>query len=294
MLQMGLRIGQRPRTLITTTPRPIRLLRDLLAREGKDVVVVRGSTLDNAANLAASFLETIQARYAGTRLGRQELNAELLSDTPGALWQLDNLDANRIEPHKIIKKGRVELVRIVVAIDPAVSTSEGSDETGIVVCGIDEHKHFYVLYDLSGRYQPHEWAAKAIRAYSECEADRIVAEKNQGGDMVAATLRNVNPDVPLRTVHASRGKVLRAEPIAALYEQNRVSHVGTFAKLEDQMCSFTADFNRVKAGYSPDRVDALVFALTELSARLQVEAPIVMPYVTGQPRSFPGSATGYY
>jgi phage terminase large subunit-like protein len=291
MLQMGLRMGQRPRALVTTTPRPIKLIKDLLLREGKDVVVTRGSTFDNAANLAPNFLEAVKSRYEGTRLGRQELQAELLSDTPGALWTLDALDANRIEPHRIIKKGGAEMARIVVAVDPAVSNSEGSDETGIVVAGIDEHKHAYVLQDLSGRYQPAEWATKAINAYHHWQADRIVAEVNQGGAMVAATIRNIDPNVALREVHASRGKVLRAEPISALYEQNRVSHVGTFQQLEDQMCSFTSDFNRTKAGYSPDRVDALVFALTELTNLAGMEPPVVVPYVVGTPRSFPGSAT---
>ncbi|MGB3271813.1 MAG: terminase family protein [Xanthobacteraceae bacterium] len=262
MLMLGLRLGRHPRWLATTTPRPIKLLKDLLTR--KDVVISRATTFDNAANLASTFLEAVKARYEGTRLGRQELNAELLSDTPGALWQLDWLD-----------KGRVvrapELKRIVVAIDPAVSNSEGSDETGIVVAGIDHNDHGYVLADLSGRYGPRDWAIKAVCAYRDHKADRIVAEVNNGGAMVETTLRMVDASVPYRAVHASRGKVTRAEPISALYEQGKIHHVGTFSALEDQMCSFTSDFDRNRAGYSPDRLDALVWCLTELMTTHRAE-----------------------
>jgi predicted phage terminase large subunit-like protein len=258
MLQFGLRLGVRPRWLATTTPRPIKLLKELLAREGKDVVVTRGSTFENEANLAPTFLAAVRSRYEGTRLGRQELNAELLSDTPGALWSMDWLDRDRVTTAP-------ELKRIVVAIDPAVSNKEGSDETGIVVAGVTKGEHAYVLEDLSGRYAPHEWARRAIEAYVHHKADRIIAEVNNGGAMVEATIRNIAPRISFKAVHASRGKVVRAEPIAALYEQRRVHHVGTLATLEDQMCAFTTDFDRGRAGYSPDRVDALVWALTELS-----------------------------
>jgi predicted phage terminase large subunit-like protein len=181
-----------------------------------------------------------------------------LSDTPGALWQLEWLDRDRLEQAP-------ELRRVVVAIDPAASNNEGSDETGIIVAGRGEDKHLYVIEDLSGRYQPHEWARKAIQAYRRHKADRIVAEVNNGGQMVEATLRAVDPRVSFKAVHASRGKVVRAEPIAALYEKREVHHVGSFATLEDQMCAFTTDFDRGRAGYSPDRVDGLVWALTELS-----------------------------
>ncbi|MCP1852097.1 MULTISPECIES: DNA-packaging protein [unclassified Bradyrhizobium] len=259
MLMFGLRLGRHPRWLATTTPRPIKLLKELLAREGRDVVVTRGSTFENEANLAATFLAAVRQRYEGTRLGRQELNAELLSDMPGALWQLDWLDRDRVS---VAPK---ELRRIVVAIDPAVSNNEGSDETGIIVAGVTRDDHVYVLEDLSGRYAPHEWAAKAIDAYRRQKADRILAEVNNGGAMVEATIRAIDSRVSFKAVHASRGKVVRAEPIAALYEQRKVHHVGNFAVLEDQMCSFTSDFDRAKVGYSPDRVDALVWALTELS-----------------------------
>jgi predicted phage terminase large subunit-like protein len=256
MLMFGLRLGRHPRWLVTTTPKPIKLLKELIARP--DVVVTGGSTFENAANLAPTFLQAITDRYAGTRLGRQELEAELLSDTPGALWSLDLLDRLRVTHAP-------ELRRIVVSIDPAVSESEGSDETGIIVAGVGAADgHVYVLADLTGKFAPHEWAGIAIAAYRRHLADRIVAEKNQGGAMVEGTIRAVDPNVPYRAVHASRGKVTRAEPVSALYEQGKVHHVGVFSALEDQMCAFTSDFNRRTAGYSPDRVDALVWAITEL------------------------------
>jgi len=258
MLMFGLRLGKWPRWLATTTPRPIKLLKELLAREGRDVVVTRGSTFENEDNLAPIFLAAVRQRYEGTRLGRQELNAELLSDMPGALWQLDWLDRDRVAVAPDLK-------RIVVAIDPAVSNNEGSDETGIIVAGVTKGQQIYVLEDLSGKYAPHEWAAKAIAAYRRHKADRILAEVNNGGAMVEATIRALDRLVSFRSVHASRGKVVRAEPIAALYEQRRVNHVGNFSTLEDQMCAFTSDFDRARVGYSPDRVDALVWALTELS-----------------------------
>ncbi len=188
---------------------------------------------------------------------RRELEAEILEDVPGALWN-----------HATIEAGRVTsvpaLVRIVVAIDPAAGSGEHSDETGIVVAGKDAAGHGYVLADLSGRYPPTEWAKAAIAAYRAHDADRIVAEINNGGDMVEATIRMVDPTVPFTAVHAARGKVARAEPVAALYEQGRVHHLGALPRLEDQMCAFAHDYDRETAGYSPDRVDALVWALTEL------------------------------
>lgn len=260
MLLFGLRVGKRPRMLITTTPKPVKLIKDLLAREGVDVVVTRGKTLDNAANLAPTFLSQIVAKYDGTRLGRQELNAELLEDVPGALWARSWLDAGRVNEAPPLR-------RIVVAIDPAVSTSEGSDETGIVVAGIAADQRMYVLDDLSGKFGPDEWARRAMRAYHRWQADRIIGEKNNGGDLIESVIRSVEKHVPYRAVHASRGKVPRAEPISALYEQGKVSHVGMgLAILEDQMCAFTSDFDRSRSGYSPDRMDALVWALTELNS----------------------------
>jgi predicted phage terminase large subunit-like protein len=261
MLMFGLRLGKRPRTVIATTPRPTKLLRQLLAREGHDLVVTRGSTFENSANLAPAFFSQIVNRYEGTRLGRQELLAEVLMDVPGALWSLETIDKAR-------RDRAPELRRIVVAIDPAVSSHEGSDETGIVVAGVDEHGHGWVLEDLSGRYAPHEWARAAIEAYNRHNADRIVAEVNQGGAMVESTMRTIDANVPFTAVHASRGKYVRAEPIAALYEQGRVHHVGNFPQLEDQMTSFVPDIDRTRMG-SPDRVDALVWALTDLVVERQ-------------------------
>jgi len=254
MLMMGLRLGARPRCCVTTTPKPSRLIRGLVAREGRDVAITRGRTYDNAANLAKSFLDTIVKQYEGTRLGRQELDAELLTDTPGALWSREMIEAARIDPG-----AAPGMRRIVVAIDPAVSSGQDSDETGIVVAGLGYDDKGYLLEDLSGRYAPHEWASVAVRAYHRHKADRIVAEVNQGGAMVESTVRVVDPSVSYKAVHASRGKVARAEPVSALYEQGRVHHVGAFPQLEDQLCDFAPG-----ATSSPDRLDALVWAITEL------------------------------
>jgi phage terminase large subunit-like protein len=259
MLMFGLRLpgpaGGDPRAIVTTTPRPIRLIRELLA--DPKVAVTRGRTADNAAHLAPAFLDQIVRRYEGTRLGRQELDGELLDDMPGALWTHALIDAARVTAHP-------DLVRIVVAIDPAATSGEHADETGIVVAARDAAGHGYVLADASGHHPPVEWARIAVAAYHAQHADRIVAEVNNGGEMVAAMLRLTDPNVPFTAVHAAHGKVARAEPVAALYEQGRVHHLGAFAPLEDQMCAFSADFDRDIAGYSPDRVDALVWALTEL------------------------------
>jgi predicted phage terminase large subunit-like protein len=220
-------------------------------------VVTRGSSYENRANLAPAFFEQIVRKYEGTRLGRQELEAELLEDTPGALWSHGLIEASRL-------RSAPEMTRVVVAIDPAVTSGEEADETGIVIAGKDNKGHGYVLADISGRYPPTQWARLAINAYTTHGADRIVAEVNNGGDMVEATLRMVDPNVAFTAVHASRGKVVRAEPVAALYEQGRAHHIGTFPQLEDQMTSFTSDIDRAAAGYSPDRVDALVWAFSEL------------------------------
>lgn len=256
MLMFGLRLGKHPRTVIATTPRPTKLVRQLLAREGHDIVVTRGSSYENRANLSPTFFSQIVAKYEGTRLGRQELDAEVLMDVPGALWTLDAIDQAR-------RERAPDLQRVVVGIDPAVSSNEGSDETGIIVCGRDEKGHGYVLEDLSGRYDPAGWARAAISAYYRHNADRVVAEINQGGEMVENTLRTIDTNVSYIAVRASRGKFTRAEPVAALYEQGRVHHVGAFPELEDQITGFVADLDRAKFG-SPDRVDALVWAITEL------------------------------
>ncbi len=254
-LQFGLRLGERPKQVFTTTPRPIKLLREILA--GPNTVITRGSSLDNGPNLAPTFLASVIGKYHGTRLGRQELDAEMLEDVAGALWTRASIDAARV-------KTAPDLARIVVAIDPATTSGEDADETGIVVAGVDRAGHGYVLEDLSCREGPAEWARRAIAAYRRHHADRIIAEVNNGGEMVEATLRMVDGAVSFRAVHASRGKVVRAEPVAALYEQGRVRHVGSLSHLEDQMCAFATDFDPRRAGFSPDRVDALVWAFTDL------------------------------
>ncbi|HEX6841401.1 MAG TPA: terminase family protein [Stellaceae bacterium] len=255
MLMLGLRLGADPRCVVTTTPKPIRLIRQLLGDRG--AVVTRGSTYDNAANLAPAFLAQIVRRYEGTRLGRQELDAEVLDDVPGALWTRDAIDRAKVAAAPALR-------RVVVAIDPAVSTGEEADETGILVAALGQDGHGYVLDDLSARLAPAGWARRAIAAYHAHHADRVVAEVNNGGDLVEATLRAVDAGVAYRAVRASRGKAVRAEPVAALYEQGRVHHVGSFPALEDQMCACAPDLDRGMAGISPDRLDALVWALTDL------------------------------
>jgi len=252
-LMFGLRLGESPRCIITTTPKPTKIIRNLMSRP--DVHIHRGSTFDNAANLAPQALEALKERYAGTNLGRQELYAEILDDTEGALWNYQNLEKTRVTIEQV-----PELVRVVVAIDPAVTNNEGSDETGIVVAGVGVDGRYYVLDDISGRMSADHWARQSVQAYYKYEADRIVAEVNNGGDLVERLLRTVDTAVPYTPVTASRGKMVRAEPIAAMYEQDKVSHVGTFPQLEEQLCTFT-----LGSKTSPDRLDALVWALTELS-----------------------------
>src|ERR1017187_9711354 len=243
-LTFGLRLGTHPRTIVTTTPRPVKVITNLLNRTDDSVHVVRGSTFDNAKNLAPSALAQLRARYEGTRLGRQELYAELLLDTPGALWTQEMLDKRRI-------KELPELVRIILAVDPAVTSGEDSDETGIVVVAKGADGRGYLLADRSCRDTPSGWAHRAVAAFEEFKCDRVVAEKNQGGDMVELTLRSVMPNISYKGIVAKHGKRLRAEPIAALYEQGRISHCGVFEQLEDQLVSWVPD-----SGFSPDRLDA--------------------------------------
>lgn len=249
MLMLGLRLGTDPRVAIATTPRPTALIKRLL--EDSHCTVTHGSTYENRANLAVAFFDQIITQYEGTRLGRQEINAEVLTDTPGALWTREMLDACRVTKLP-------PLVRIVVAVDPEATSSEQSAETGIVVAGISADKQGYVLDDVTVRATPHGWATQAVAAYAKHRADRIVYETNQGGEMVEHTLRTVDANASLKGVHASRNKQARAEPIAALYEQGKVHHVGTFTEMEDQLCNWTP------GNTSPDRLDALVWALTEL------------------------------
>ena len=264
-LQFGLRLGEHPRQIVTTTPRPIPVIRRLV--KDVDTVVTKGRTYDNAANLAPPFLKQVEERYGGTRLGRQELDGEILEDIPGALWSRSLIDDNRIKPDDA-----PDYERIVVSVDPATSSEEGSDENGIVVVGVardtEGYARGYVLEDGSLKGSPEEWARKAVHLYRKYSADLMVAEKNQGGEMVSSVIKAVDRTVNVKLVHASRGKHIRAEPISALYEQGRVSHVGRLDKLEDQMCFFSMDNLRSGAMGSPDRVDALVWGLTEIFSKI--------------------------
>jgi len=255
----GLRLGKKPQAIITTTPRPTKLMRELLA----DPLThsTRHSTFENIGNLAENFLDRVVGKYEGTRLGRQELHAEMLLDAPGALWTrilLEQAQAGRDEAPK--------LTRIVVAVDPPATSGESADECGMIVAGLAADRRVHILADLTRQGEtPLTWASRAVEAYRNFKADCIVAEVNNGGEMIETLIRQVDANVPYRAVRASRGKFARAEPVAALYEQNRVRHCGIFAKLEDQMCLMTPDFDRARAGYSPDRVDALVWAVTALA-----------------------------
>lgn len=259
-LQFGLRLGDHPRTVVTTTPRPLPLIRRLVA--DPNVAVTRGATWDNAANMPASFIREIEEKYGGTRLGRQELEGEILNDIPGALWNREMIDTHRL------KEAPADLLRVIVAVDPATSNNEGSDENGVVVVGLardaDGYARGYILEDASLKGSPEAWSRVAVRMFRKWSADKIVAEKNQGGDMVLSIIRAADRSVPVTLVHASRGKHVRAEPVSALYEQGRVHHCGRFDKLEDQMCLFSVDNLRSSNMGSPDRVDALVWGLTEI------------------------------
>lgn len=248
-LLFGLRLGRNPRAVVTTTPRPTPTFK-LLCSDPL-CAVTRGKTGENAENLSPIFIDTIMRRFRGTRLGRQELDGDLLEDVPGALWKRSTLDEHRV-------RVAPTLVRIVVALDPAATSTEDSDESGILVGGLGDDGHGYVLDDLSGRMSPEEWGSVVVSAYHKRGADRVVAETNNGGEMVERVLRVVDPTVSYRALWASRGKTTRAEPVAALYEQGRVHHVGDLGLLEDELCSW------VHGDASPNRLDALVWLLTEL------------------------------
>ncbi len=250
MLMMGLRLGDHPQAVVTTTPKPINTLRGILALRG--TVQTGGSTYENRANLAQSWFDEILQKYEGTTLGQQELYANLLDEMPGAYWTRKLLERCRMEAVP------ENLTRVVVAIDPATTAEEGSDETGLIVAARDRKGNGLILQDASGRMTPIQWATKAVQLADHWKADRVVAETNQGGLMVEQTLRTVRPTLSYRGVHASRSKEARAEPVAALYEQGKVFHVGTFPALEDQLCTWTPGND------SPDRLDALVWALTDL------------------------------
>lgn len=259
-LMLGLRLGANPQCVATTTPKPNALIRTLLKR--RSTVVSRGSTYDNLGNLAPSFREQVLATYEGTRIGRQELLGELLEDVEGALWTLERIDAGRVQVPP-------DMQRIVVAVDPSGGSGPNNDEQGIVVAGLGVDGGLYVLADRSCKLSPHGWASRAIAAYREFAADRVVAERNFGGEMVESTILQVDKTVPVKVITASRGKAQRAEPIAALYEHDpvRVHHVGAMPQLEDQLTTWTP-----QDGTSPDRLDAMVWALTELTDGLGADA----------------------
>lgn len=259
--KFGLRLGAHPQSIITTTPKPIKNIRDLLKEQ--NVIVTKGTSYENRENLATTFFDEIVKRYEGTRLGRQELNAEMLEDTPGALWTRDMI--RHIQPISV-----PQLQRIVIGVDPAISSEDNSNETGIVAVGVDSNQKGYVLADVSGILKPHEWGKRAIALFKELSADTIVCEVNQGGEMVTNTIKSIDPVIPVKAVHASRGKYIRAEPISAIYSRDSFVHVGMFEQLEDSMCTFTPDFDRAKQG-SPDRLDAMVWAATELFPSLVAE-----------------------
>jgi phage terminase large subunit-like protein len=278
MAMMGLRIGVNPQAMIATTPRPIPLLRELI--KSPNTITTRATTFANRSNLAPTFFEHIIKKYEGTRLGRQELLGDILEEAEGALWTRQMVEQAR--------DGRTSsFVRVVVAIDPAVSATASSSLTGIVVAARGHDQRGYVLADLSGRYSPDSWARVAVGAYHEYKADRIVAEGNQGGDLVRSTLMTVNQNVPISIVHASRSKQARAEPVAALYEQRRITHLAAFPELDDQLCTWEP----LSGDPSPDRLDALVWALSELMLGV-AEPTIYVPIWGGTARNIPGQSYG--
>ncbi len=258
-LKFGLRLGTNPQAILTTTPRPIPLIKELLADPLCETT--RGTTYENKANLAKPFLTAIVKKFEGTRLGRQELNAEVLDDAPGALWKREkDIEAHRWFPTPLQPK-LPDFTRVVVAIDPSVSSDSAEAETGIICAALGEDGLGYVLDDASLlKPTPEEWGREAVSQYNKLQADRVIGEVNNGGDLVESNVAAVSKRVAFKKVHASRGKQARAEPIASLYEQGRVRHVGTFALLEDQMCQWEPGVSL----WSPNRVDALVWALTEL------------------------------
>ena len=267
MMMFGLRLGKHPKVFVTTTPKTTKLIRTIL--DDEKTTVSKGSTYDNAANLADTFLDAVRKTYEGTRLGRQELYAEILDEASGALWNRTLLAKCEIEKDEV-----PNLSRIVVSIDPAITSNSESDMTGIVVAGIDVNGIAYVLEDHTGRYTPQQWAAKAVELYHEHLADRVVAERNQGGDMVRHTLHTEDENLPVKLVHASRGKMARAEPVSALYEQDKVKHVRGLNDLEDQM----VQWEPLGSIGSPDRLDALVWAITDLSLNGYAKPQLKLAY----------------
>lgn len=266
-LNFCLRLGPHPRTLITTTPKNTKMLKYLLSGEGTWVTVTRGQTFDNAANLSPAFIEEMKRRYGATRLGQQELYGLLLEDIDGALWRSELIEPYRVKPDQI-----PTLSRVVVAVDPAITAETQSDETGIIVAGIDSQEKVYVLKDLSGRYTPLQWGHRAVEAYHSYQADRVVFETNQGGDMVQTIIHQIDATISFKGVHATRGKAIRAEPVVALYEQGHVHHASVgLEKLEQQLLEYVPGESKK----SPDRLDALVWAITELRLQPRIIEPSV-------------------
>lgn len=279
-LQFGLRLGDHPQVVVTTTPRPIPVIKEIIG--DPRTITTRGATMDNKSNLAESFMAQIVAKYEGTRLGRQELHAEILDDVPGALWTRSMMDLTNVAEAP-------EMARVVVAIDPSGTggNDDGHDSVGIVVAGRGIDGRCYVLADESCNLSPDGWARQAITAYHRHGADRIIAETNYGGAMVEAIIRAADRSVAYKTVTASRGKHIRAEPIAALYEQGRVSHVRGLDRLEDQMMLMTA--SGFQGEGSPDRVDALVWAVTELMLTAAPSKPVLALSPMRERAAFPKS-----
>ena len=278
----GLRIGLNPQAMISTTPKPIPIIRELIRQSIGDnptCVITRATTYANRAALASPFYSRIIQRYEGTRLGRQELLGEVIDEQEGALWNRALIEQARLT-------GRVpDMSRIVVGVDPSVSVSHQSAMCGIVVAGIAADKHAYVIDDVSGRYSPDRWAKEVVRCFDTYQADRIVAEGNQGGELVRVNIGTVRKNLPIRIVHARHSKQARAEPVAALYEQGKVTHVKPLPELEDQLCTWEP----LSGDPSPDRLDALVWSLTDLMLKGASYPPIVSPVVVGQARYWPGS-----
>ena len=260
----GFRMGTHPLAVITTTPKPIGLVKELIKRVGQDVVLTRGSTYENRANLAAVFFDQVISRYEGTNLGRQELHAEVIEDLEGSLWKRSTIELNRISSAQLAVL-MPSIARIVIGVDPP----GGATECGIVAAGKGlcyckgsdkPEEHMVILEDASLQAPPNEWATAVNRIFLKRDADRVIGEKNYGGDMVESTIRSVNPSISYKNVSATRGKAVRAEPVAAKYEQGKVHHVGTFEKLEDEMCEWIPG----KTAESPNRMDALVWCGREL------------------------------
>jgi phage terminase large subunit-like protein len=256
---LGLRLGAKPQAVVTTTPRPTKLIKQLVA--DANAIVTRGSTFDNLNNLAEAFVARITQRYAGRVLGRQELFAEIVEETPGALWTRALIERQRLAPGA----APANYAEIVIGVDPPAKSGASSDECGVIVVGRIAGGAIHVLADLTSQGEtPGRWAARVVAAFRRFQANRVVAEINNGGEMVVAVLRQSDPNLPVRTVTATRGKYLRAEPVAAAYERGVVFHLGVFETLEDQLCALTPDFDARSSGFSPDRADALVWAVADL------------------------------